>query len=86
MSYIISSDCVDCGCCEYMCPQAAIFEAKKQFVIRRDRCNGCGICVPYCPVRAIVARDAFAARQERTVRNVLGRVLSPDRGAEARRP
>jgi Pyruvate/2-oxoacid:ferredoxin oxidoreductase delta subunit len=75
MSYIISSDCVDCGCCEYMCPEAAISEAKRQFVIRRSRCTGCGICVPYCPVRAIVPRDEFAARQGRTVRHVLGSVL-----------
>lgn len=76
LSYIISTDCMDCGVCEFMCPEAAIFEAKRQFVIRRDRCNGCGICVPYCPARAIVARDEFSGRQDRTVRNVLGRVLS----------
>jgi Pyruvate/2-oxoacid:ferredoxin oxidoreductase delta subunit len=66
---------MDCGVCEYMCPEAAIFEAKRQFVIRKDRCNGCGICVPYCPARAIVSRDAFSRRQARTVRNVLGSVL-----------
>jgi MinD superfamily P-loop ATPase len=76
MSYIISTDCMDCGVCEFMCPQAAIFEAKRQFVIRRDRCNGCGECVPYCPARAIVPRDKFSGRQARTVRNVLGNVLS----------
>lgn len=78
MSYIISTDCMDCGVCEFMCPQAAIFEAKRQFVIRRDRCNGCGECVPYCPARAIVPRDKFSGRQARTVRNVLGNVLSSD--------
>ena len=74
-SYIISSDCMDCGVCEYMCPEAAIFEAKRQFVIRKDRCNGCGVCVPYCPARAIVHRVAFAGRQQRTVRNLLGGAL-----------
>ncbi len=66
MAYIISSDCMDCGVCEFMCPEGAIFEAKRQFVIRKDLCNDCGICVPYCPARAIVHRDAFAARQEGT--------------------
>ncbi len=75
MAYIISSDCMDCGVCEFMCPEGAIFEAKRQFVIRKDLCNDCGICVPYCPARAIVHRDAFAARQERNVRHVLGSVL-----------
>src|SRR6266542_3453747 len=39
--YIISSDCMDCGVCEYMCPQGAIFEAKRQFVINKALCNGC---------------------------------------------
>ena len=75
MAYIISSDCMNCGVCEYMCPQDAIFAAKNQFVIRKDPCNDCGICVPYCPARAIVRRDEFAARQQRTVRSLLGAVL-----------
>lgn len=73
--YIISTDCMDCGVCEYMCPEDAIFEAKRQFVINKTLCNGCGICVPYCPARAIVLRTGFASRQERTVRNVLGAAL-----------
>ena len=67
---------MDCAVCEYMCPEGAIFEAKRQFVIRKDRCNGCGICVPYCPVRAIVARSGFKERQRRTVQNVLSEALS----------
>ena len=74
--YIISSDCMDCGVCEYMCPQSAIFEAKNQFVIAKGLCNGCGICVPYCPARAIVARTGFKDRQARTVRQVLGGALA----------
>lgn len=75
MAYIISTDCMDCGCCEFMCPQQAIFEAKKQFVIRRDRCNDCGECVPYCPARAIVHRDDWEIRQARSVQTVLRGVL-----------
>ncbi len=77
--YIISSDCMDCGVCEYMCPQGAIFEAKRQFVIHKALCNGCGECVPYCPARAIVPRTAFAGRQDRTVRRVLGAVVESGR-------
>ena len=64
MAYIISSDCMDCGVCEYMCPESAIFEAKNQFVIRKDRCNGCGECVPYCPARSD-SSAATASRQGR---------------------
>jgi len=65
-TYMISSDCMHCGVCEFMCPQAAIREAPNQFVVRRALCNGCGDCVPYCPVRAIVPAEQFAARQEQT--------------------
>jgi MinD superfamily P-loop ATPase len=75
LGYIISTDCMDCGVCEFMCPQGAIFEAKRQFVIRKDLCNGCGDCVPYCPARAIVPRSQFSSRQDRTVRTVLSAVL-----------
>jgi ferredoxin len=76
MAYIISTDCMDCGVCEYMCTRGAIFEAKRQFVIRKDACDDCGECVPYCPARAIVPADDFAGRQQRTVRSVLGGVLA----------
>ena len=77
VSYIISSDCMDCGVCEFMCPQDAIYEAKNQFVIRKERCNDCGTCIPYCPARAISSADAYAERRQRTVRNVLGGILRP---------
>mgnify|MGYP001572894601 CR=1 FL=1 len=78
MAYIISTDCMDCGVCEFMCPQGAIFEAKRQFVIDKHRCNDCGECVPYCPARAIVHRDGFSDRQARSVKRVLGSALQRD--------
>ena len=73
--YMISSDCVRCGVCEFMCPQGAIREAPNQFVVRRQACNGCGECIPYCPVRAIVPQAEFASRQRRTRKAELRRVL-----------
>jgi NAD-dependent dihydropyrimidine dehydrogenase PreA subunit len=73
---MISSDCLNCGVCEFMCPEGAIRQAPNQFVVRRRLCNGCGDCVPYCPVRAIVPEGEFAARQAQTraalLRSVLG--------------
>jgi MinD superfamily P-loop ATPase len=66
MRYLISSDCMHCGVCEFMCPLGAIREAPNQFVVRRGLCNGCGDCVPYCPVRAIVPEAEFALRQRET--------------------
>ena len=76
-AYMISSDCVHCGVCEFMCPQSAIREAPNQFVVRRGLCNGCGECAPYCPVRAIVPKAEFAGRQLQTRRAQLGSVLAP---------
>ena len=74
-TYMISSDCMHCGVCEFMCPQSAIREAPNQFVVRRQLCNGCGDCVPYCPVRAIVSAGEFSARQQATRRAQLRAIL-----------
>ncbi len=75
MAHIISTDCMECGVCEFLCPQGAISEAKRQFVIDKHRCNDCGECAPYCPARAIVHRDAFSGRQTRRVKNIMGSAL-----------
>ncbi len=74
-TYMISSDCMNCGVCEFMCPQRAIREAPNQFVVRRALCNGCGDCVPYCPVRAIVREGEFSARQQQTRKAQLRAIL-----------
>jgi Fe-S-cluster-containing hydrogenase component 2 len=75
-AYIVSSDCLNCGVCEFMCPEGAIVQAPNQFIIDRHRCTGCGKCVPYCLIRAITPRDLFAQRQERTVKARLRRALA----------
>ncbi len=74
-SYIISSDCLNCGVCEFMCPEGAIVQAPNQFIVDKRLCTGCGKCVPYCLIRAITTRDRFAERQERTVKAKLRRAL-----------
>ena len=75
LAYMITSDCTNCGVCEFMCPQGAIREAPNQFVIRRQLCNGCGECTPYCPVRAIVPAGEFASRQQHTRKAELRAIL-----------
>ncbi len=73
--YIISTDCMRCGVCEYMCSDGAIQEAKRQFIILKNVCNGCGDCVQYCPAEAIVRKEHFEARQAQTVKSALSEVL-----------
>ncbi len=75
--YAISTDCIHCGVCEFMCPESAIIEAKRQFIILKHECSGCGDCVPYCPVRAIVPRHRFDEREAVTVASRLSEILGP---------
>ncbi len=75
LTYMISTDCIHCGVCEFMCLRSAIREAPNQFVVRRGLCNGCGECAPYCPVRAIVPAEQFGARQEQTRKAQLRAIL-----------
>ena len=75
-TYVISTDCMRCGVCEFMCAQAAIIEAKRQFVILKHLCTGCGDCVAYCPAEAIVPADQFRERERTTVSAQLGTVLT----------
>lgn len=73
--YMISSDCMNCGVCEFMCSEGAIIQAPRQFIIDKRLCDGCADCVPYCPAEAIVPRANFSERQADTVRARLKRVL-----------
>lgn len=75
MAHIISSDCMNCAVCEFMCPQGAIRPAKNQFIILKGLCDDCGDCVPYCVVQAIVPASEFAARQKHTRKADLRRIL-----------
>ena len=55
MSYVISSDCTQCGACEPICPVDAISAGDDKYVIDPDTCIDCGACEPVCPVNAISA-------------------------------
>ena len=78
-AYIISTDCMRCGVCEFMCSEAAIIEAKRQFIILKRLCTGCGDCVAYCPAEAIVPADQFRERERATVSAQLSRVLTDEK-------
>ena len=53
MSYEISDKCTKCGSCAPVCPQEAIAEGDKKYVIDPDKCVDCGLCAGECPVEAI---------------------------------
>ena len=66
-TYAITTDCMRCGVCEFMCPERAIIEARRQAIILKRECTGCGECAPYCPVRAIVPLEQFLDRRSRSL-------------------
>ena len=50
--------CVACGCCEKVCPLAAIQVWRGVTAqVAPDRCVGCGKCVRECPAGAISLKE-----------------------------
>ena len=52
MSMKISEECVACGACAEVCPEAAIAEGDI-YNIDPDKCTECETCVDACPVGCI---------------------------------
>ena len=48
----ITSNCIQCGKCESLCPQKCI----EHFTIQQSHCLHCGLCFEECPVNAIMKR------------------------------
>lgn len=46
--------CVDCGFCDFYCPDTAIeFKDGKFIKYDYEHCKGCGLCAKVCPVKCI---------------------------------
>ncbi len=54
MPYLITDDCISCGCCEGVCPVNAVISNFSRYVINTRECIDCGTCEGICPVDAIV--------------------------------
>jgi len=46
-------ECVDCGNCWILCPDACIKKEGGEYRVNLDYCKGCGICANECPTGAI---------------------------------
>jgi ferredoxin len=64
MAYKITDECISCGACEPECPNQAISEGEKIYVINPSRCTECvgahesSKCKEVCPVDACVPDEA----------------------------
>lgn len=50
MTYIITSQCIECHRCESICPTGAVSKNEQQYQINSERCNDCvgHYAVPQC--------------------------------------
>ncbi|MBI2934070.1 MAG: YfhL family 4Fe-4S dicluster ferredoxin [Chloroflexi bacterium] len=70
MSYKITEECISCGACEPECPNKAISEGDKIYVINPDRCTECvghfpkSRCAEVCPVDCCVPDEAHPETRE----------------------
>jgi ferredoxin len=60
MATHITQDCINCGACEPECPNQAITEGRRTYVIDPDKCTECvgfydhEACLAVCPVACCV--------------------------------
>lgn len=70
MAYKITEECISCGACEPECPNQAISEGDKVYVIDFNRCTECvgaydsSKCKEVCPVDACVPDEAHKETKE----------------------
>jgi ferredoxin len=50
MTYLITSTCIGCATCAYVCKNEAIDYSEGLYVIEPSKCDSCGTCLEYCLV------------------------------------
>ena len=63
MALKITTDCINCGACEFECPHGAIYFGTEYYEIDPSKCTECeeffhdSKCTLVCPVECIVADE-----------------------------
>jgi ferredoxin len=71
MAYKITDECISCGACEPECPNQAISEGEKVYVIDPKRCTECvgahesSKCKETCPVDACIEDEVVVWSDDR---------------------
>lgn len=57
-AFIPKNECVACGCCQKVCPRAAIKIIKGCYAdVDTDKCVGCLLCAKACPASIIITNQ-----------------------------
>ena len=63
MTLKIEDTCINCGVCEFACPNEAIYEGETIYEINSDRCTECvghydePQCQELCPIESCITID-----------------------------
>ena len=69
MTYIITSQCIECHRCEFICPTGAITQNEHAYQINSERCNDCvghyaiPQCWAICPTNSACVANLAAIAQ-----------------------
>ncbi|MBI4334044.1 MAG: YfhL family 4Fe-4S dicluster ferredoxin [Chloroflexi bacterium] len=73
MAYMITEECISCGACEPECPNKAISEGDKIYIIDFNKCTECighfekSRCAEVCPVDSCVSDPAHPETKEQLI-------------------
>jgi len=74
MALMINEDCINCGACEPECPNDAISEGDRVFVINPDLCTECvgyydePQCISVCPVDCVEQNPDYVETKEQLLK------------------
>jgi ferredoxin len=89
MALLITHDCINCDVCEPECPNQAISQGEKIYLIDPSRCTQCvghhdtPQCVEVCPVDCIVLNPDVVETETQLRQKHLALTRTEDRAPES---